>query len=77
MKCFRERILDLNVNTNNGLEKKNKDFKYEFSSQHRNNTLNGMVTDLVKNFYQRITLHTQQLQLLKKFFSSIKKNWSE
>ena len=38
MKCFPEGILEVTVNTNNGVERKNKDFKYKFLSQHRNNT---------------------------------------
>ena len=54
MKCFREGILEVTVNTNNGVERKNKDFKYEFLSQHRNNTLSGMVAVLVETFSPEI-----------------------
>ena len=54
MKCFREGILKVTVNTNNGVERKNKDFKYEFLSQHRNNTLIGMVVVLVEQFLPEI-----------------------
>ena len=43
MKCFREGILEVTVSTNNGVERENKDFKYEFLSQHRNNGLSGTV----------------------------------
>ena len=46
MKCFREEILEVVVNISNGAERKNKDFKYEFLLQHRNNTLSGMVAVL-------------------------------
>ena len=54
MKAFREGILDVTVNTNNGVERKNKDFKYEFLSQHRNTTLSGMVAVLEEQFLSEI-----------------------
>ena len=54
MKAFREGILDVTVNTNNGVERKNKDFKYQFLSQHRNTTLSGMVAVLEEQFLPEI-----------------------
>ena len=50
MKCFREGILEVTVNTNNGVERKNKDFNHEFLLQHRNNALSGMVAVVVEQF---------------------------
>ena len=54
MKCFREGMLKVIVNTNNDVERKNKDFKYEFLSQHGNNILSGMVAVLVEEFLSEI-----------------------
>ena len=68
MKCFREGILEVTVNTNNGVERKNKDFKYEFLSQHRNNTLSGMVAVLVEQFLPEIYSGYLVLKLLKRIF---------
>ena len=50
VKFFREGISEVTVNTSNGIERKSKDLKYEFLSQHRNNTLSGMVAVLVEQF---------------------------
>ena len=76
MKYFREGILEVTVNTNNGVERKNKDFKYEFLSQHRNNALSGMVAVVVEQFlleiYSRyLVLATFEMY----FFSNYNKKW--
>ena len=76
MKCFPEGILEVTVNTNNGVERKNKDFKYEFLSQHRNNTLSGMVVVLVEQFLPEI--YSRYLVLVTfemYFFIIIIKRW--
>ena len=45
------------VDTNNGVERQNKDFKYEYLKQFKDNTLSGMLTVLTEQFlpdiYQR------------------------
>ena len=38
------------VNTNNGVERKNRDFKYEFLKPYKSKSLSGMVTVLVEQF---------------------------
>ena len=76
MKWFPEGILEVTVNTNNGVERKNKDFKYEFLSQHRNNTLIGMVVVLVEQFLPEI--YSRYLVLVTfemYFFIIIIKRW--
>ena len=76
MKCFREGILEVTVNTNNGVERKNKDFKYEFLSQHRNTTLSGMVAVLEEQFLPEI--YSRYLVLVTfemYFFIIIIKRW--
>ena len=54
VKYFRQGILKVIVNNNNDVERKNKDFKYEFLSQHGNNILSGMVAVLVEEFLSEI-----------------------
>ena len=38
------------VDTNNGVERRNKDFKYECLKQFKDNTLSGMLTVLIEQF---------------------------
>lgn len=38
------------VNTNNGVEKQNKDFKYSFLEQKKSNSLAGMINILVTEY---------------------------
>ena len=47
-KAFRFGLLEIVVNANNGVERKNREFKYEFLKQYKDNTLSGMVTVLVE-----------------------------
>ena len=39
------------VSTNNGVEHQNKDFKYEYLKQFKDNTLGGMFTVLIEHFF--------------------------
>ena len=48
VKAFRFGLLEIIVNTNNGVERKNRKFKYDFLKQYKDNTLNGMATVLVE-----------------------------
>ena len=54
MTYFCEGTLEVTVNTNNGIERNNKDFKYEFLWQHRNKTLSEMVAVQVEQFLPEI-----------------------
>ena len=54
VKCLGDGIIEVALNTNNGVERKNKDFQYGLLSQHRNNTLSGMVKVLVEQFLPEI-----------------------
>ena len=40
----------VSVNTNNGVERKNRDFKHEFLKPYKDNSLSGMVTVLTEQF---------------------------
>ena len=42
--------MEIVVDTNNGVERQNKDFKYEYLKQFKDNTLSGMVTVLIEQF---------------------------
>ena len=50
VKCYRQGLMEIIVNTNNGVERKNKDFKYEYLAQYRDNSLSGMISVLVEQF---------------------------
>ena len=52
VKAFRFGLLEIVVNTNNGVERKNQEFKYEFLKQYKDNTLSGMITVLVEQLMQ-------------------------
>ena len=42
--------MEIVVDTNNGVERQNKDFKYECLKQFKGNTLSGMLTVLIEQF---------------------------
>ena len=50
VKAYRTGKLEVVVNTNNGVERKNRDFKYEYLRQYKDNTLSGMIHVLVTQF---------------------------
>ena len=40
--------MEIVVDTNNGVERQNKDFKYEYLKQFKDNTLSGMLTVMIE-----------------------------
>ena len=48
--CILTRTTRISVNTNNLVERKNKDFKHEFLTPYKDNSLSGMVTVLIGQF---------------------------
>jgi len=48
--AFRKDRLQVAVNTNNGLERQNEDFKYNHLATHRDKTLSGMLSVLITDF---------------------------
>ena len=42
--------MEIVVDTNNGVERQNKDFKYEYLKQFKDNTLSGMLTVPIEQF---------------------------
>ena len=50
VKAFKFGLLEIVVNTNNGVERKNWEFKYDFLNQYKDNILSAMVTVLVEQF---------------------------
>ena len=42
--------MEIVVGTNNEVDRQNKDFKYEYSKQLKDNTLSGMFTVLIEQF---------------------------
>ena len=42
--------MEVVVDTNNGVERQNKDFKYEYLKQFKDNTLSGILTVLIEQF---------------------------
>ena len=42
--------MEIDVDTNNGVERQNKDFKYEYLKQFKDNTLSGMLTVMIEQF---------------------------
>ena len=69
-------MLKVIVNTNNDVERKNKDFKYEFLSQHGNNILSGMVAVLVEEFLSEIySMYLVLVTFEMYFFIITKKRW--
>ena len=51
VKLYRRGILEVTVNTNNGVERKNKDLKHEYLKPHMDKSLTGMVTVLIESFH--------------------------
>ena len=43
--------MEISVNANNGVERKNRDFKYEYLSQCKDKSLSGMLTVLIEQFF--------------------------
>ena len=50
VKAFKFGLLEIVVNTNNGVERKNREFKYDFLNQYKDKKLSAMVTVLVEQF---------------------------
>ena len=50
VKAIRNGLMEIVVDTNNGVERQNKDFKYEYLKQFKDNTLSGMLTVLIEQF---------------------------
>ena len=42
--------MEIVFDTNNGVERQNKDFKYEYLKKFKDNTLRGMLTVLIEQF---------------------------
>ena len=47
---FRDGLLEVSVHTNNGVKRKNKDFKHQHLVQFRDKSLSGMITVLTEQF---------------------------
>ena len=43
-------MLKIVVRTNNGTEQKNRDFKYEYLGQYKDNSVSGMATALLEQY---------------------------
>ena len=50
VKAFRRQMLEIVVLTNNGVEQKNRDFKYEYLRQYKDNSVSGMATILAEQY---------------------------
>ncbi|XP_065658459.1 uncharacterized protein LOC136082971 [Hydra vulgaris] len=50
VRYYRLGLLEVAVNTNNGVESKNKEFKYGYLSKFHDKSLSGMITVLVEQF---------------------------
>ena len=48
--AYRKDRFNVTVNTNNGIERQNRSFKYDFLSNHRDTSLSGMLSVLVTQF---------------------------
>nr|XP_047145394.1 uncharacterized protein LOC105848782 isoform X2 [Hydra vulgaris] len=48
---YRQDRLLINCNTNNGVERQNKSFKYTYLQRHKNSSLTGMLTLLIDDFF--------------------------
>lgn len=55
--AYRQKRFLVSVNTNNGIERQNESFKYQYLKDRNKNSLSGMITILVAEFlperYQR------------------------
>ena len=43
-------LLEVSVHANNGVERKNKDFKHQYLVQFKDKSLSGMITVLIEQF---------------------------
>ena len=50
-KVWKDNRLLINISTNNGVERQNESFKYGFLAQKKNNSLSGMLTVLIEEFF--------------------------
>ena len=50
VRAFQHGLIEVSVNTNNCVKRKNKDFKHEFLKPYKDNSLSGMVTVLIEQF---------------------------
>ena len=50
VRAFRHGLIEVSVNANNGVERKNKDFKHKFLKPYKDNSLSGMATVLIEQF---------------------------
>ena len=50
VRAYRTGLMEIIVNTDNGVERQNKDLKQEYIKQYKNNSLNGMTTVLIEQF---------------------------
>ena len=48
--AYRKNRLLVNINTNNGIERQNKTFKYSYLAQRKNTSLSGMLEILIEEF---------------------------
>ena len=49
-RAYRTGLMEIIVNTNNGVGKQNKDLKHEYLKQYKDNSLSGMITVLIEQF---------------------------
>ena len=52
--AFRQDRLQVAVNTNNGLERQNEDFKYNHLANHRDKSLSGMLSVLITDLTRKV-----------------------
>ena len=50
VRAYRTGLMEIIVNTNNGVERQSKDLKHEYLKQYKDNNLNGMITVLIEQF---------------------------
>ena len=50
VRAFQHGLIEVSVNTNNGVERKNKDFKHEFLKPYKDISLSGIITVLLEQF---------------------------
>ena len=47
---YRTGLMEIIGNTNNGVERQNKDLKHEYLKKYKDNSLSGMITVLIEQF---------------------------
>ena len=50
VRAYRTGLMEIIANTNNGVERQNKDLKYEYLKRYKDNSLSGMITVLIEQF---------------------------